>query len=111
MFGIGTQATGAATLWEGCNDWITSLLLPTNMWSFVAVVFSADAPTAYTLYVNNQSANVQLALAPATSPGPLLMGYNVSFSEYFNGNLDSVRIYGRPLSVSEIQGIFTSEGP
>jgi hypothetical protein len=115
MFGIGTQATGAATLWEGCNDGITSLLLPANMWSFAAIVFSSAGPTQYTLYVNDQSTGVQLGMAPATSAAALLMGSDLSndgtASKYFSGNLDSIRIYARDLSASEIQGIFMAGGP
>ena len=113
MFGIGVKNNDLATIWEGCNDDISTLAVPLNMWSFVAVVFSSASPTAYTLYVNNQSVNVQLTVAPATAAGSLLMGYNMSNSgnTYFNGNLDSVRVYGRALSPSEIQGIFTGGGP
>jgi hypothetical protein len=53
---------------------------------------------------------VQLKLPPATQPGPLVMGRNdaTSGSLYFHGKLDSVRVYGRPLTASEITGIFSS---
>jgi hypothetical protein len=91
-------------------DGYTSLDIAPNVWSFVAVVFSADEPESYTLYVNGQVTNVQLTLPPATQAGPLTMGYNDSTrgSLYFHGNLDSVRVYGRPLTASEITGIFSS---
>jgi hypothetical protein len=115
MFGIGTQATGATTLWEGCNDYITSFLLPASTWSFVAIVFSSAAPMQYTVYVNEQSASVQLSMAPATSAAPFLMGFNMSGDaaavKYFSGDLDSIRVYARDLSASEISGIFMARGP
>jgi hypothetical protein len=109
-FGVGIQNGETAILWEGCNDGYTSLDIAPNVWSFVAVVFSADEPESYTLYVNGQVTNVQLTLPPATQAGPLTMGYNDSTrgSLYFHGNLDSVRVYGRPLTASEITGIFSS---
>ncbi len=115
MFGIGTQATGATTLWEGCNDYITSFLLPPSTWSFVAIVFSSASPMQYTVYVNGQSASVQLSMPPATSAAPLLMGFNMSAdaaaAKYFSGDLDSIRVYARDLSASEISGIFMARGP
>jgi hypothetical protein len=115
MFGVGTQATGATTLWEGCNDYITNFLLPASTWSFVAIVFSSAAPMQYTVYVNDQSASVQLSMAPATSAAPLLMGFNMSgdtaAAKYFSGDLDSIRVYARDLSASEISAIFMARGP
>jgi hypothetical protein len=109
-FGLGIQNGESAVLWEGCNDGYPSLDVAPNVWSFVAVVFSADEPESYALYVNGQVRNVQLKLPPATQAGPLVMGHNdsTSGSLYFHGNLDSVRVYGRPLTASEIAGIFAS---
>jgi hypothetical protein len=109
-FGLGIKNGETAILWEGCNDGYTTLDVVPNVWSFVAIVFSADEPETYTFYVNGQVANLQLKLPPATQRGPLVMGSNdsTSGSLYFHGNLDSVRVYGRPLTASEIAGIFAS---
>jgi hypothetical protein len=98
-FGLGIQNGESAVLWEGCNDGYPSLVVAPNVWSFV-----------YTFYVNGQAANVTLKVPPATQPGPLVIGHNdsTSGSLYFHGRLDSVRIYGRPLTASEISGIFSS---
>jgi hypothetical protein len=110
-FGLGVRNLQWPTVWQGCNDYTNmQSLVPTNVWSFLAVVFSSGAPTSYTLYVNNQSYSFQLAQPPITQPAPLMMGRNVTGS-YFNGNLDSIRIYGRALTPSEIQGIYTGGGP
>ncbi len=78
-----------------------------NVWTFLAAVFSSDAPMSYTLYVNGQSLILQLPLPPDTQAGPLVMGSSGGNGSFLNGNLDSVRVYGRALTPSEIQGIYT----
>jgi hypothetical protein len=110
MFGLGVTSGDLASLWEGCNDYASSLVVPANVWTFVAVVFSSAAPTTYSLYVNDQSVSVQLSQPPLTMPGDLFMGYDTAgqvVGGYFNGNLGAIRVYGRALSDSEIQGIFS----
>jgi len=41
--------------------------------------------------------------AIATSSGPLRIGGNAVWGEYFQGRIDEVRIYSRALSQTEIQ--------
>jgi hypothetical protein len=114
MFGLGVTSGDRASIWEGCNDSASALVVPANAWTFVAIAFSSDVPTSYSLYVNDQSAVVQLSAPPNTSAGPLTMGYDSAglvVGGYFYGNLGTVRVYGRALSASEIQGIFVGAEP
>ncbi len=108
MFGIGVKNNQDPVVWEGCNDYETNQpAVPVNVWTFLAVVFSSGAPTSYTLYVNGQSSAFQLPLPPDTQAGPLTMGSSPGSGRFLHGNLDSVRVYGRALSPSEISGIYT----
>jgi hypothetical protein len=108
VFGIGIKNGANPMVWEGCNDYETNQpTVPVNVWTFLAVVFSSAAPTSYTLYVNGQSSAFQLALPPDTQAGPLTMGFSSGNGRFLHGNLDSVHVYGRALSPSEINGIYT----
>jgi len=115
QFGLGTwndTNTDATTalIWEGCNDFFSSLTVAANKWSFMALVFAASQPHDYSLYVNGQVSAVQLSAVPATQSGPIVMGHNDSASgtPFFRGALDSARIYGRALSAAEISGLYMS---
>ena len=44
----------------------------------------------------------------AISTGPLKLGGNGIWSEWFAGSMDDVRIYNRALSATEIQGDMTT---
>jgi hypothetical protein len=60
--------------------------------------------TRQRLYVNGTEVASQLASGPITvSAGPLRIGGNGVWGEYFAGRIDEVRIYSRALSVAEIQ--------
>jgi hypothetical protein len=114
MFGLSVRNGQWPAEWEGCNDYEPYMQLPAvpqNAWTFLALVFSGSGANPYTLYVNGQSLAFALALPPSTQAAPLRIGYNGITGKYFHGNLDSIRIYGRALTPSEIQGIFTGGGP
>jgi hypothetical protein len=56
------------------------------------------------MYVNGvQVAHVSTTGNMVTSTGPLRMGGNSIFGEYFVGTIDEVRVYNRALSQTEIQ--------
>ncbi|PYN52892.1 MAG: hypothetical protein DMD94_20655, partial [Candidatus Rokuibacteriota bacterium] len=56
------------------------------------------------LYVNGQLVRSQAVRGPiATSTGPLRIGGNSIWNQYFQGRIDEVRIYNRARSQSEIQ--------
>jgi Concanavalin A-like lectin/glucanases superfamily/Bacterial Ig domain len=75
--------------------------LPLNVYSHIAVTYNG---TALVYYVNGVatgstavSGNIQ------TSSLPLRIGSNTIWGEYFQGQIDEVRVYNRALSQSEIQ--------
>jgi hypothetical protein len=75
--------------------------LALNAWSHLAATY--DGATVR-LYVNGAQVGSQAATGPiTTSTGPLRIGGNGVWGEYFSGLIDEVRVYSRALSVAEIQ--------
>lgn len=75
--------------------------LPLNTWSHLATTYDG---ANLRLYVNGtQVGSRPLSGLIATSSGPLRIGGNAPWGEYFSGLIDEVRIYDRALSASEIQ--------
>jgi len=76
--------------------------LPVNTWTHLATTYDG---ANLRLYVNGtQAATTALTGAKAVSTGPLKIGGNALWSEWFAGLIDDVRIYDRALSATEIQG-------
>jgi glucose/arabinose dehydrogenase/PKD repeat protein len=76
--------------------------LPVNTWTHLATTYDG---ANLRLYVNGtQAATTALTGAMAVSTGPLKIGGNALWSEWFAGLIDDVRIYDRALSATEIQG-------
>jgi glucose/arabinose dehydrogenase/PKD repeat protein len=72
-----------------------------NVWTHLATTFDG---TVVRLYVNGVEAGLALAPGAMTpSAGPLRIGGNGIWSEWFSGLIDEVRVYARPLSAAEIQ--------
>jgi hypothetical protein len=79
--------------------------LPVNTWTHLATTY--DGATLR-LYVNGtQATATALTGAMAVSNGPLKIGGNGIWSEWFAGLIDDVRVYDRALSAAEIQGDMT----
>jgi hypothetical protein len=75
--------------------------LSANVWTHVASTYDG---TTLRLYLNGVEAASTVVSGPiATSPGPLRIGGNSLWGEYFQGRLDEVRIYNRALTPAEIQ--------
>ena len=72
-----------------------------NQWNHVALTYDN---ARLRLFVNGvQLSERTLSGAVTTSTGVLRFGGNAVWSEFFQGQLDEVRVYNRALSVSEIQ--------
>jgi hypothetical protein len=74
---------------------------PLNTWTHLALTYDG---TILVLYVNG--VEVDRTGPPGailTSTGALSIGGNNVWAEWFNGLIDEVRVYNRPLSPSEIQ--------
>jgi len=85
---------GERTLYGGTR-------LQANTWVHLAATYDG---TTQRLYVNGlQVATAAQTGAIATSSGPLRIGGNAVWGEYFQGRIDEVRIYSRALSQTEIQ--------
>src|SRR5438552_1500221 len=91
-----TSTTSAGEQGASGSKW-----LPFNAWSHLAGTYDG---ASLKLYVNGQLVRSQAVSGPiATSTGPLLIGGNSIWDQYFEGRIDEVRIYNRALSESEIQ--------
>jgi hypothetical protein len=83
--------------------------IPLNTWTHVAMTFDSATGT-FVAYVNGQAVN------SLTSPGAIVtssrnvfIGREDSFlPRPFNGLIDEVSVYGRALSASEIQAIYSA---
>jgi concanavalin A-like lectin/glucanase superfamily protein len=76
--------------------------LATNAWTHLALTYDA---AMVRFYVNG----TLVAAGPETSPltistGPLRIGGDSVFGQYFNGTIDEVRVYNRALTAAEIAG-------
>ena len=69
-------------------------------WSFVAAVYDATAIRLYVNGVLTASRAVTGSMDP--SSGPLQIGGNGIWGEWFDGQIDNVRIYSRALSDAEL---------
>jgi hypothetical protein len=75
--------------------------LPLNTWSHLAATYDGATLAVYVngVLVASKSASTNLVRAS----GPLHIGGNDIWGEYFRGTIDEVRIYNRALSPAEIQ--------
>ncbi len=75
--------------------------LPLNVWSHLAATYDGSIVR---LYVNGTQVATQLAVGDMpNSTGPLRIGGNGIWSEWFDGQIDEVRVYGRVLTPAEVQ--------
>jgi hypothetical protein len=75
--------------------------LPVNAWTHLASTYDG---TTLTLYVNGTAVTSRPVTGTITaSTGPLHIGGNSIWGEYFTGVIDEVRVYSRALSAAEIQ--------
>jgi hypothetical protein len=75
--------------------------LPIGAWTHVAATFSG---ATLRLYVGGtQVATRSVGSALVASNGPLRIGGNAVWGEWFQGRIDDVRVYNRALTAAEIQ--------
>ncbi len=75
--------------------------LPLNVYSHIAVTYNGSALVFYVNGVATKSTAVTGNIQ--TSSLPLRIGGNTIWGEYFQGQIDEVRVYNRALTQSEIQ--------
>jgi glucose/arabinose dehydrogenase/chitodextrinase len=85
----------------GEHNALGSGVLPLDTWSHLAVTWDG---TTLRLYVNGtQAGSTTVTGTLLDSSGPLDIGGNGVWGEYFSGLIDEVRVYNRALGDSEIQ--------
>ncbi len=85
----------------------SGLLIPVNVWSFVAVVVE---PTKATLYLYNTISGLQSAVNTTTHTNQswggamtnIRIGRDSGANTVFNGNIDEVAVFNRALSQAEV---------
>jgi hypothetical protein len=107
--GDGTQL---AYQWGGNRyNFPSGLVLPTNQWTLVALVYTANATTLYCGSTNGVvlSAVDNYAQVGQRFDGPTYIGLDPDVGESartFNGSIDDVAFFNRALSSSEIDAIY-----
>jgi hypothetical protein len=114
MFAISYDKSGNDNLgfWGGCQDYASSLITPSNQWSFVALTYDGSN---IRLYANGGSETNAIGSLNAQNSrlwiGAETLNDGGSFRDYFRGSIDDVRIYNRALSASEVQQLYFLEAP
>jgi hypothetical protein len=109
QFGIGVQGNTNATFWGGCDDDETTLQVPVNSWTFVAIVYSSASPTSFTMYANGTALTGTLGLLLATpETSNLVIGADLVNNVHFTGDIDSVRLYGHALTATEVAAVYAA---
>ncbi len=86
---------------SGTNRTAQGSTLPANQWTHVAGTYDGST---LRLFINGiQVASTPVTGSIATSTGPLRIGGNSLWGEFFQGRIDEIRIYNRALSGAEIQ--------
>jgi len=98
---------GAALAGPQGNDWTPNIPIDIGIWTHVALTYDGSAMILYKNGVALATLSVtgNLILADASSNGPLFIGYNTSWIEYFSGLMDDVRLYNVVLTADEILAV------
>jgi len=80
-----------------------SVPLPTNAWSHVALTYD-KAQSSLKLWIDGVPHDERIITGDIeVSTLPLFIGGNQVWGEYFNGQIDNIRIYNRALNIVELQ--------
>jgi hypothetical protein len=94
--------------------WFSFLYIPSDQWSFIALVVE---PAQAVLYVYNTSGQASATNAiehlVEPWPGEVILGGdpNNSISRTFNGRIDEVAVFNRALTPAEILDLYNGVGP
>ena len=85
---------------NGYRDAVGTAQLPLNTWTHLATTYNGNV---LALYVNGvQAGQLVIAGSMVASTGALKIGGNAIWGEWFQGEIDEVRIYNRALTATEI---------
>ena len=108
MWGMG-RLDQKLTLWGGCKDWISNLIIPKNEWSFVVLRYNGIKVRAYV----NENWQEKTLNGFSTQISELFIGAETtnngsSFRSYFTGDIDEVAIWDENLSNAEILALYNN---
>jgi PKD repeat protein len=110
-FGPGSPANELRFTWNNNQFSVsTGLIVPTNQWSFFALVVT---PTGGTVYLGTNgvlnSVTESAALSSSAFDAPLLLGEDTSSGgRYYAGALDEVAIFNQSLSPAQIRQLYSN---
>jgi hypothetical protein len=110
-FGPGSPANELRFTWNNDQfDVSTGLIVPTNQWSFFALVVT---PTGAVVYLGTNGVLTSFTdttpLSSSAFDSPLLLGEDPSNGgRYFAGALDEVAIFNQSLSPAQIQQLYSN---
>ena len=97
---FGSSSVSRPSAWIDVEGVGPTTALPVNAWSHLASTYDG---LTWRFYVNGtQVATRAFTAAIPTSTGPLRLGGNNIWSEWFKGQLDEIRVYDRALSAAEV---------
>jgi hypothetical protein len=97
---FGGSSVMRPSAWINVTGLGPTVALPVNGWSHIATTYDR---TTWRFYVNGtQVASKAMTTAIPVSAGPLRIGGNSIWSEWFAGLIDDVRVYNRALTATEI---------
>lgn len=80
--------------------------IPSGAWTHLAATYNG---ATLRLFVNGAQVSSQSLTQPiVVSSGPLQIGGNTIWGEYFAGLIDDVRVYNRALTAAEISGVMNT---
>jgi Tol biopolymer transport system component len=102
---LGASESGKAAGFVADEPYVYSAVasseaLPTETWSHLALTSNGEL---LRLYVNGELVDTTSARSPESSEDPLTIGCDQLFSEYFEGEIDEVRVYDQALGGAEIK--------
>jgi Leucine-rich repeat (LRR) protein len=85
----------------------TTQLLETNQWHFLVSTYNGDSLKIF--IDGNEAISIYGVNAPGSNANDLIIGatqYGGWYNNFFNGTLDDIRIYNRPLSNGEVYNLY-----
>jgi hypothetical protein len=85
------------------NNFLTTSTIPTGKWTYAT--FARKSGTTY-WYLNGIQDSTGTNTSNISDTGSFYIGYAQTWSAYYSGSLDDVRIYNRALSPQEVQQLY-----
>src|SRR5207302_5625196 len=105
-YGNSDSGQAAANVFTASDTFVRGSALPLNAWSFLAASYDG---TTLRLYMNGSlSASLPVGGAITVSSGPLDIGGNGVWSEWFNGLMGTVLNYSRPQTADAVQSVMNT---